>query len=207
MHARQPLALAALCGGLAVAAASLAHAQNTTVCVTCVEPNRTYVCTVRTPDNNPGLGALQLYCIARAAREEGHKTCSVRKQADGRCSGIEKLYTYRGPALPADVRAALDRQAEKQATVPEATPLAPEGRRAPPETLVEMTSRAGSTAGEAVKGVAKGTGTAARETGSRIGSVARGVGKAARNAAGCVWSLFRSCGSGGASDAGATGQP
>lgn len=208
---------------LALATTMPGAAGSNSFCVSCVEPDRTYVCRVETPKNNPGPGALQFYCIVRTAREEGHRSCAVTNATGGICSGIEKTYTYNGPALPPEVQATLNNQAGTPSPAPPPAasaplPLQPSPPPAdvkkdgPPETLVEMGARAGQAArsglratgsavrnaagntGGAVKNAAQGTGEVARESGSRVGSAARGVSRAARTAFSCVWSLFKDCG-------------
>lgn len=186
-----------------VVATAPAAADPTAFCVSCVEPARTYVCRVNTPDNDPGESALQFYCIVRTAREEGHKSCSVSKQLNGVCSGIEKTYTYRGPGLPSGAHPDATGTAMAPAPLPVATPPAVR-EDDKPETLVGLTSdglratskvvrNAAGSAGKAVKGVAKGTGHAARSAGSRVGDAARSATSAVRGAVGCVWSLFSDC--------------
>lgn len=198
------------------------QAGSATFCVSCVEPDRTYVCRVDTPNANPGPDALQFYCIVRTAKEEQHKSCAVTKGVKGQCSGIEKHYTYNGPALPPQLQDVLptppqapgpqsepptvaapdfSEPAPLQLVPPSEQPAPVENKR-PPETLIEMGTRAGSTVrnaagntGQAVRGAARGTGNVANESGSRVGNAARNVGQAARTAVGCVWSLFRNCGS------------
>ena len=182
---RATIALIALCAAWDAAPAA---AATTSFCVSCVDPDSNYVCHVETAGTSPGIGALQFYCIVQTAKQEGHASCAVSRQAVSTCAGIEKTYTYQGPALPPNAQ-----PQSGIATAPTEPAAPPETGSGPPETVAEAVRNSG----RAVKKVAQGTGEAARNAGSRVGNAARSVGSAARTAFGCVWSLFRDCGSGG----------
>jgi hypothetical protein len=75
-----------------------AKAGDAAFCVTCKNPDQTYLCRIA----GGGAGrsdAAKLYCVVRTAKEGGHASCSAR-EATGGCHGVEKVYSYDGPAIP-----------------------------------------------------------------------------------------------------------
>jgi hypothetical protein len=90
--------LAVLAACLSAFAASPALAEEARYCVTCTNPDQTYICRVTAGGSKPS-DALKLYCVIRTAKEGHHASCSaVRSPA---CNGIEKVYSYDGP-MPED---------------------------------------------------------------------------------------------------------
>ena len=177
-------------------------------CVICSEPRQTYVCRVDTPRASPGDQALQLYCMVRTAKDGGHKSCSIERNASVACNGPVKAYTYDGPAIPEALRSAAQqlRQNRSETPGPSTVPNAPAQKGGEPDTLVKMTTRAvdagkGSvkSTGGAVKNAAGKTGKTIGKVGKKAGSgvskTARGAKSAARYAYDCVRSLFRDCSS------------
>jgi hypothetical protein len=78
-----------------------AKAGDAAFCVTCKNPDQTYLCRIA----GGGAGrsdAAKLYCVVRTAKEGGHASCSAR-EATGGCHGVEKVYSYDGPAIPEGV--------------------------------------------------------------------------------------------------------
>jgi hypothetical protein len=78
-----------------------AKAGDAAFCVTCKNPDQTYLCQIA----GGGAGrsdAAKLYCVVRTAKEGGHASCSAR-EATGGCHGVEKVYSYDGPAIPEGV--------------------------------------------------------------------------------------------------------
>ncbi|MDH3581649.1 MAG: hypothetical protein OEM91_13615 [Hyphomicrobiales bacterium] len=175
-------------------------------CVTCSEPRQTYVCRVDTPRASPGDQALQLYCMVRTAKDGGHKSCSIERNANAACNGPVKAYVYDGPAIPEALRSAAQqfRQNRPGSPGPSAVPNTPVQKGGEPDTLVKMTTRAVDASkdgvkstGGAVKNAAgktgKTIGKVGKKAGSRVGKTARGAKSAARYAYDCVFSLFRDC--------------
>ncbi len=191
---------------LAFAATMPGAAGSSSFCISCVDPDRTYVCRVETPKNDPGPGALQFYCIVRTAREEGHKSCAVTNAAGGICSGIEKTYTYNGPALPPEVQAKLNNQASPaspaarpaaSAPVPLQPPPSPAEaeKDGPPETLVEMGARAGQAARQGLRATGSAVRNAAGTTSDAMRNAAGTTGDAVKNAAQETGEVARESGS------------
>jgi hypothetical protein len=127
--------LAALAACLLAAAAEPASSADASYCVTCKNPDQTYLCRVTAGGAKPS-DALKLYCVIRTAKEGRHASCSAVRSRS--CNGIEKVYSYDGPMpedLASDVRKVRERiqQEQKAFEKPES-----EG----PDTLVELTGRA-----------------------------------------------------------------
>jgi hypothetical protein len=91
--------LAALAACFSAFAAVAALAEEARYCVTCTNPDQTYVCRVTAGGSKPSE-ALKLYCVIRTAKEGHHASCSAVRGAA--CDGIEKVYSYEGP-MPEDL--------------------------------------------------------------------------------------------------------
>ena len=175
---------ASLALALLISLVTLARADETTFCLTCTEPARSYSCKVKTPDANPGPRALRLYCIVRTARDGGHNSCRASTSPRESCKGKKKTYTYKGPAIPKSVQS----QAEKLFGRNQPKPEKAEKKEEPSETdtLVGLTTRAVKSSREGLSGAGSGVRDATRGTTERVGN-------AARNTYRCVTSLFRDC--------------
>ncbi len=126
---------AALTACLLATAASPALSADASYCVTCKNPDQTYLCRVNA-GGAKASDALKLYCVIRTAKEGNHASCSAVRSAN--CNGIEKIYSYDGPLpedIASDVRKVQEkiRQKQKEFEKPES-----DG----PDTLVELTGRA-----------------------------------------------------------------
>jgi hypothetical protein len=136
LHHRASLAAFAAC--LLILATQAAYAGEATYCVTCKNPEQTYLCRVNAGGAKPS-DALKLYCIMRTAKEGQHGTCSAERGASG-CHGVEKAYSYEGP-LPEDfaadprVRKFTDKLEQERKVFEQ-----PKGDQ--PKTLVELGGRA-----------------------------------------------------------------
>jgi hypothetical protein len=98
---QQAVSLAVLVTGLLPCAATQAtYAADTSYCVTCKNPDQTYLCQVNAGGSRPS-DALKLYCIIRTAKEGQHGSCSAERISSG-CNGVMKVYSYDGP-MPEDV--------------------------------------------------------------------------------------------------------
>jgi hypothetical protein len=116
-------------------------------CVTCTGPDQTYLCRIAGSDVPPN-DAMKLYCIVRTAKEGGHASCSAKNDS-GNCPGIEKVYAYDGPSLPAPP---VQVQGEDiPMNVDEA--FEPKTREGAPKTLVEATGRAYSASRRGIRNV------------------------------------------------------
>jgi hypothetical protein len=129
--------LAALAACVSACAASPALAEEARYCVTCTNPDQTYICRVTAGGSKPS-DALKLYCVIRTAREGHHASCSAVRRAA--CDGIEKVYSYEGPMpedLASDPRVNNVRERIEQERKAFDTPSG-DG----PDTLVKLTGRA-----------------------------------------------------------------
>lgn len=115
--------------------ASPALSADASYCVTCKNPDQTYLCRV-TAGGAKASDALKLYCVIRTAKEGNHASCSAIRSAS--CNGIEKVYSYDGP-LPEDVASDVRKVREKIQQEQKAFEK-PETDGA--DTLVELTGRA-----------------------------------------------------------------
>lgn len=204
-----------LCFSAAAMIAGDVAAETRQYCVTCKDPDQTYVCRVETPLANPNEKGLQLYCIIRTSKDGGHKTCAVSTTDIAECAGPVRTYSFQAPAIPPQMRDAVQRfrKARKTDQPDEGTPQQKGGE---PKTLIDMTGRAikasrqgikntgekiSGTAsattgkiGKVVRGAGKGVTKAARKVGSATKKTGAAVGNTAKTAIGCLWSWFRDCG-------------
>ena len=140
------------CSSLAVLALALlvfapsALAGEIAYCVTCKNPDQTYVCKVAGEGSWP-KDAVKLYCSIRTAKEGKHASCSAQRDA-GVCNGVEKVYSYDGPAIPPDiaddprVKKLMGKMARNQAAFDKPKNEAPQTKSEAPQTMVELTGRA-----------------------------------------------------------------
>lgn len=194
----------------------LLEAASVQMCVTCTDPDKTYLCDVETNNSLQNEKGLQLYCIIRTSREGGHRSCAVDQTPAAQCVGDVKSYSFNAPKIPENVKRAL---AKRRSSNMEDAPSAdvPSQRGGEPETLIEMTrgavgaSKEGiknsgevvgnaagatkNTVGKAARGVGKGVSTAANKVGSATKKTGHVVGSTAKGAWDCVKSLFKGCGS------------
>jgi len=92
---------AAFAAALSFYALPGAKAGDAVYCVTCKGPDQTYLCRV-TGDDVSRNDAAKLYCVVRTAKEGGHASCGAREVTPN-CHGVEKVYSYNGPAIPEDL--------------------------------------------------------------------------------------------------------
>ncbi len=92
--------LAVFAAGLLACGTQAAIAAEASYCVTCKNPDQTYLCQVNAGGSRPS-DALKLYCIIRTAKDGGHSSCSAERSSRG-CNGIAKVYSYDGP-MPEDL--------------------------------------------------------------------------------------------------------
>jgi len=202
---------------LAIASVN-ASAGQTDFCVTCSSPERSYLCRVDTPQANPGDEALRLYCIIRTAKDGGHRSCAVSRTPAKVCTGQLKTYSYNGPAIPSSMQSAIRhyRENRNKKDVREQTPAPvqispeqkPEQKKGPPETLIEMTGRAGHAVKDATGNTGRAIGNIGKKAGKTVSNSAHGAGSAVSNAAkktgsavgnaarhtyDCIRTLFRDC--------------
>lgn len=139
-QARQrALSLAVCVTGLLLFASQAGHAADASYCITCKNPEQTYLCRV-SAGGARASDALKLYCVIRTAKEGGHSSCSAERASRG-CNGVEKVYNYEGP-LPEDFAA--DPRVKKftDKIERERKTFDPPQQGNQPKTLVEMTGRA-----------------------------------------------------------------
>lgn len=132
-----PTYFAAASAWLLAGAAGPAMSADATYCVTCKNPDQTYLCRV-SAGGTKASDALKLYCVIRTAKEGNHASCSAVSGAN--CNGIEKVYSYDGP-MPEDFAA--DARIKKFKEKIEHEQRAFEKPKTDaPDTLVELTGRA-----------------------------------------------------------------
>lgn len=129
--------LAFAAGGLALLTGQAA-AADVAYCVTCDNPNQTYVCRVTGQSSRPS-DALKLYCIVRTAKEGKHASCAARR-ADASCAGIEKVYSYDGPAISPDIAEPKVHKLQEKIAREQQAFEKPKGGA--PKSLVELGGRA-----------------------------------------------------------------
>lgn len=212
------LSLVAIAAGLSVCAVRPASAEQASYCVTCTNPDQTYVCRVEAGGSRPS-DALKLYCVIRTAKEGHHTSCAAEGDSAG-CHGVEKVYSYDGP-MPEDlasdprIKHFTDKIKRDQQTFDDK----PKGDQ--PKTLVELTGRAVSASRQGLRNARGALGGAsdpgdqplpeeplplnqsAAETPpaesadashpSRVQRAGSAVGGIARKSYRCVVSLFRNC--------------
>ncbi len=200
--------LAAVAAGLLASAVEPALSGDATYCVTCKNPDQTYLCRVNAGGAKAN-DALKLYCVIRTAKEGHHASCSAVSSAN--CNGIEKVYSYDGP-MPEDF--ASDARIRKFKEKIEHEQRAFEKPKSDaPDTLVKLTGRAVSASRERIRN-ARGalTGSAEDEplppretqalqntdasTAAVPGMTEANAGERpgfARRSYRCVMSLFRNC--------------
>ena len=135
---QRPLSHAAFAAGFIVCAVPSALAGEASYCVTCTNPDQTYVCRVTAGGSKPS-DALKLYCVILTAKEGHHASCSAERSSPD-CNGVEKVYSYDGlipPDIVSDPRVKhfVDKIERDQQAFEK-----PNGKA--PKTLVELTGRA-----------------------------------------------------------------
>jgi hypothetical protein len=207
---------AAIAAGLVISAVPPSLAEEAIYCVTCKNPDHTYVCRV----NAGGMkasDALKLYCVIRTAKEGHHASCSAERDSPN-CRGAVKVYSYEGP-IPSDIAqdprikhftARIERD---QKTFDDK----PKGDG--PKTLVELTGRAVSASRKGLRSARSALGGASDdqplppggplpadpsapapaaenspgESPNRVQRAGSAVSGLARKSYRCVMSFFRNC--------------
>jgi hypothetical protein len=116
-----------------------ARSADATYCVTCKNPDQTYLCRVNA-GGAKASDALKLYCVIRTAKEGNHASCSAVSGAN--CNGIEKVYSYDGPMpedFASDARSKVKKFKEK---IEHEQKAFEKPNTDAPDTLVELTGRA-----------------------------------------------------------------
>ena len=192
-------------------------------CVTCKNPDQTYLCRVSAGGSKPS-DALKLYCVIRTAQEGQHSSCSAER-ATSSCQGAEKTYSYDGP-MPAEI--ASDPRVKKLTDkIEQNQQVFDKPKGAQPSTLVELTGRAVSASRQGWRNARSRLGGPTPELNqslpeepldrsvaplagesspapivedrpNRMQRASGAVGGFARKSYRCVLSLFRNCGSDGA---------
>jgi hypothetical protein len=122
-----------------LAGAALPAMADATYCVTCKNPDQTYLCRV-SAGGAKASDALKLYCVIRTAKEGNHASCSAASGAN--CNGIEKVYSYDGPMpedFASDARTKVNKFKEK---IEREQKAFEKPKTDAPDTLVELTGRA-----------------------------------------------------------------
>ncbi len=166
------LAMLGVTGVLAISGPAQAGER---ACVTCLDPDAQYSCSLApTEAGETGLGlsgaALKVRCIREIAETYGHQSCKVGDTPITACAGTVHMISPQ----PTGSDTSPGPRPANTATPP-ANPSPADGNDAPPKTVVEMAKR---TAGET------------QEQLEKSGKV---VERAARQTWRCVTSLFTAC--------------
>lgn len=192
------------------------------VCVRCDNPFAIYRCQLDHPAAGPET-PVGFVCITELAKQNGHRTCAVSRDAGTACAG-DPVVVRLPPGAPLPVAPPL--VADRPALAPQPTaPVPPgndpavekpetaEGELAKPaepqedgtpktvEELAKKTAIASQKslekAGDTVSDAAKQTGKALEKTGDVIGDAAQktgdAIGSAAKKTWRCLSSLFGNC--------------
>jgi hypothetical protein len=204
-----------IAASLSLCALKMAVAEQATYCVTCKNPDQTYVCRVDAGGARAS-DALKLYCIIRTAKEGHHASCAAERDSPA-CQGVVKVYSYDGP-VPEDIASdprikhLTDKLQRDQQTFADK----PKGNQ--PKTLVELTGRAVSASRKGLRNARGALGGSSEPSDQplpdeALPSTQSGVPPVTESppiesaaaqpnrmqrAYRCVVSLFRSCGSSGA---------
>ena len=214
-HACAKLPGIASCAAILICLAASARAGEASYCVTCTGPDQTYRCRVTGEGSKPS-DALKLYCVIRTAKEGHHASCSA-ENATPACAGVEKVYSYDGPAIPDDlaqdprVKSLMNRINHDNEAFDK-----PKGQG--PQTMVELTGRALSASRQGLRNARSAFGGSTEQTeplpatspaGGDVGAAAASathtpstsrfqrasaaMASAARKSYRCLRSLFRNC--------------
>jgi hypothetical protein len=187
-----------------LAEAALPAMADATYCVTCKNPDQTYLCRVNA-GGTKASDALKLYCVIRTAKEGNHASCTAVSGAN--CNGIEKVYSYDGPMpedFASDARVKVNKFREK---IEREQKAFEKPKTDAPDTLVELTGRArerwrnarGSLTGSeasADEPLPPSETEALRDDGESAAASPTPAGdqpSLARRSYRCVMSLFRNC--------------
>jgi hypothetical protein len=170
-----------------------AGAETQQYCVACKDPEQTYICQVETPHSNPSDKGMQLYCIIKTSKDGGHSSCTVLANKTENCSGSIKKFTFQAPAIPSEVKSAVDRFRNSNQTKPDEQ-LIPPQKGDEPKTLIDMTGRAVKASRKGLSNTGQAVSGAASSTTGKAGKAARGVGKGVKKAAGKVGSVTKKSG-------------
>ncbi len=194
-------------------ATGLGPASAELICMSCSEPDQTYICDVDTPDGTPGSGALQLYCAISIARDHNHGSCTFRRVEAAQCQGTRLTYTYQGPRnpLPDESRDLAvqepgnDEQFRTEVdSVEPGEPSEQQGKKnKEPKTLVDFTEQAVENSADQLKKTGKAVGDATAKTGEfvaestkkageNISGAAKKVGKSVQESTKSTWKCLTS---------------
>lgn len=116
-----------------------ASAAEVAYCVTCENPNQTYVCRLKSDRSRPS-DAMKLYCTIRTAKDGNHSSCTAR-HSDGNCPGVEKIYNFNIPDISPEIADKKMKKLQSKISKENGNFAKPKEDGAP-KTIVEMTGRA-----------------------------------------------------------------
>lgn len=165
---------------LALAGFAPAHGQET--CVVCKAPEATYRCTVEKAEKLERLGrgverAVHVACAKELARQGGHASCSVRREAQGSvCVGdlrnlsvasLVEALSAPGPVAPVVPVQPPVPAAEVKAVDPKGAPP----KVGPPRTVQELAERTSETSKQQLKDASDSVGGAMQKTWACLSSL------------------------------------
>ncbi|HZP08661.1 hypothetical protein [Methyloceanibacter sp.] len=206
---RQIFKVAALAAVLCAIPLS-AMAGEASFCVACSGPDQVYRCRVTGEGSIPS-DALKLYCVIRTAKEGHHASCSA-ENATAACAGIDKVYTYDGPAIPEEI-AQDPRVKSLMKRMNHENQAFEKPKAETPKTMVELTGRALSASRQGWRNAKAALGggssqdaqplpvtpqaadaaSATADSPSRMQRASSAMGNIARKSYRCLRSFFRHC--------------
>ena len=191
-----------LVGAVLFGASLPLHAQNQQdYCISCRNPDQSYVCRITSSSGGSTQGK-QLLCIMNIAREKGHDSCAASAQTQD-CSGVLVQYEV-GAEQPGE------EGSSREVLAPHIAPpvLRPKAKREP-RTLVEFTKQTTKSTKKEFKSVSRKTSKAFKKTGRKISKfthktgrkiskftkkVGKNISKLSKTSWRCLTSLFTACG-------------
>ena len=163
----------------AAVAVNPATAGEAAYCLTCTNPDQSYICRV-TGEGVSQNDIFRLYCIVRTARRGGHASCAATGGTEN-CNGVVRSFKYQGPFLSASlannpkVKRFISKVEEDYRSTPRMSPTTQTG-----------VSTAQANSDSPRRSMLQRIGHAAQNAGAAVGGFAQGSYR-------CVRSLFRKC--------------
>jgi len=152
----------------AAVAVNPATAGEAAYCLTCTNPDQSYICRV-TGQGVSQNDIFRLYCIVRTARRGRHASCAATASSEN-CNGVARSFKYHGPYLSASladnpkVKRFISKAEEDYRSTPKMSantktgvPTDHENSNSPRRSMLQRVGHAAQNAGAAVGGFARGS--------------------------------------------------
>jgi hypothetical protein len=152
----------------AAVAVNPATAGEAAYCLTCTNPDQSYICRV-TGQGVSQNDIFRLYCIVRTVRRGGHASCAATAGSEN-CNGVARSFKYHGPSLSASladnpkVKRFISKVEEDYRSTPKmsatsqmAVPTAQANSNSSRPSILHRIGHAAQNAGAAVGGFAQGS--------------------------------------------------